>query len=297
MKIEDLEIKAKEWLAALNLPNHTNKLLFNRLTQTKYICITEKEMNTLMGMNEIIGCVGDTCYLTPTFLNLDSLRQKLYFLIELLLSYTYYMPHKQNCPTMCLKRQERLTSEQTYSILDTLTSLGILDDSSYPYELGILSQSISNRMDFRDTQISQLKAQLTQVEKNSPTYVELLEQLVFLYEYDGLYSVYDKDWLTQYIPKVTEQKVCMYLKKLIIEEDPTIGTVTQIISSDEVWHGDFIVQSLDGIHRYGIHIWEFSPARAVFYDIKNQRFLDKRSKRYKQFKEELKVLKALGSGF
>lgn len=297
MTIEDLDIKAKEWLAALNLPNYTNKLLLNRLNQTKYLCISEQEMHNLMGDYEIIGYVGDTCYLTNTFLSLDSLRQNLYFLIEFFLSYTYYIPYTQKCPTLSLKKQEKLTSEQTYLLLNTFVSFGLLNNTSYPYGLGELSQSLSVLMELRDTHINGLKAKLINTQKNSPTYVELLEQLVFLYEYEGLYSVYDKNWLLEYVPKVTEKKVCLYLKKLIIDEDKTIGSAKHFISSSEVWHGDLTVHSLDGIHRNGIHLWEYSPAKSIFYDIENQRFLDKRSKRYKQFKEELKVLKALGSGF
>lgn len=267
-------------------------LMRKRLIATQYIQVSSEEMRHLGGRDEIIAHVGDTCYVTDTFLQLDTFRKNLYFLVEFLLQYTY-ITYDTIHPCSLLRAEKPLNSEESLMLLDKIATQGILDKPDYPFELGMLSQGYDLLEQKCKKHIESIKNQLQTVDKTSPIYVSLLENLVFLYEYKGLFSIYDKDWLCKYLPKVTKEKVMLYLKKLILYNDRFLGHVECHAHNDRVWHVDVCVTSIDTANRYSLSFWEYTCFCNLVYDAQTGLPITKRNRHYKDLVTELKIIEEL----
>lgn len=207
--------------------------LIDIIDNTQFVRVEEHQMVQDAGKGECLFLLGNVCYYTDSFLKLPPKLKACYYLTEWHYQGFYIRGKHAESACWAMQYEEEGYFDMypvTKDVIQLFSILGLIISPQ-----GCIT---SNRLYLKYlAQLEDFKVNLERVLTNEPNEQELKDCLAACYDVIVTSQVFytseqEENFIAQ-LPKLTVEKAKSYLKRLLIDQDSTLGDVTYHLELDE----------------------------------------------------------------
>lgn len=247
--------------------------------------VSQEEMLLLAGEDEEICYIGSRCYITQAFLELPTLHQQILFFADLLnmFKYTKNYSHQLICREMRRDNLLKIT-QPVEAAMAELCALGIFDK---PNELIYTEKKLPK---FR--KLVGVFYSLGFRRKFNPHLVDTPGNKIDVFPKNWNFEYFEDNKLTLIIPKLTKQKARIYMERLVIVNDPILGTCEHGISDNRIYKCQYIPNVIVYSHAT-FKIEKGEPSKVTYYDAEHRQFINAKGPAYAQYMKYARTINEL----
>lgn len=269
MEINEESLREILFKRAHTLP----RWLYELVNHVTFKLIEDKEMQSIGGANENIACIGDTCYITQTFLKYPEPMKRVFFYIDYLTMFHY------------------LGREHDMSDIDKCLAMEI--------NLRFLSA-----LEFLKRDIEEITKRYTHCMNTNITYyttkpkpsgsrrqIQLTNDQLFMLPEEKRVC-FEPDYYFSAAPKPTNEKEKEIMKLVIAKPKSFLGNVQILLDTDDVCVFEITPNTLS-TKGGNLICMPYGKTNLRYYHTKTHTFLDSNSPLYQKFKEENDIVLSL----